>query len=566
MNAFVLKAWLRRSAPDIVGGRFVRAASPTDTTDVIEIAASRGPLDLVVSIDAETPVAFVAERGRMAGALPPVFSDPPESTFSRVLNFQVRGAVLEEIRQAGWDRQIDFVWAMTSRFGVTSRRLLHFEPMGRASNVYLLTDRKTVVALRKRVPPGKTSFRQVVIGRPYPPPPPLHKITTNEIGEDAFFVALGGDAGTVADLLKHTFAGFDGELTKAFLAEVGLEGRASRDVTRSEARNIRLEMGRLYAEPDRAVALLAGDADASANEFLLARFVERARVSRERAESPQPGAHPSSRLALQIAALERELKRCEQASGLEEAASAVYEAMATVGDDAESRRAFLADLVKKHPVAEGVVHPDESLGKNAQTLYAEAARLRRGKVEIEERLREMRSAAERPAGAPDADARSTRREAQASRAPDARDRLFAKLRRQGAKFKVYISSDDIPIICSENESSNHALLKRLGQTDYVFFHARDYPGAYVILCTSEVEPPCASVVEAAATAAAHSKAGKAAAEIDVTYTKMKNLYRFKGAKLGQVMLRHEKVIRADAAKFRELEERQTLIRGLGNGD
>jgi len=552
-----LKAWLRRSAPDIVGGRFVRAASPTDATDVIEIAASRGRLDLVVSIDAETPVAFVAEKGRMADALPQAFSDPPESTFSRVLNFQVRGAVLEEIRQAGFDRQMDFVWAMTSRFGVTSRRLLHFEPMGRASNLYLLTDRKTVVALRRRVPPGKTSFRQVVIGRPYPPPPPLRKITTNEIGEDAFVAALGGYAGTVADLLRRTFAGFDKELTQAFLTDVGLEGRASRDVTRSEARNVRLEMARLYAEPERAVALLAGGADAGVSEFLLARFVERERGRRERTESPQPGPVPS-RLALKIAALERELARCEGAPGLEEAASAVYEAMADVSDD-DSRRAFLADLVLEHPAAEGVVRADESLGKNAQALYAEAARLRRGKVEIEERLRGMRTTAERPAGTLDADARPTRPEAQAPRAADARDRLFTKLRRQGAKFKVYISSDGIPIICSENEASNHALYKRLGQTDYVFFHARDYPGAYVILCASEEEPPRASVVEAAATAAAHSKAGKAA-EIDVTYTKMKNLYRFKGAKPGQVMLRHEKVMLADAAKFRDLEERQTALR------
>lgn len=560
MNAFVLKAWMKETAADIVGARFVSVESPGENVDVIALAVRGGNSELVISADPEAPAMFVSSPGQMAAALPETFADPPESTFARTLNFQIRAAALEEIRQCGWDRQVDFVWAMTSRFGVTSRRFLHFEPMGRASNLYILTECKTVVAVRRRVAPGKSSFRQVVIGRPYPPPPQMKKLTTDDVDENDFYAASTGCEGTIDDMLRREFVGFDRGMTHAFARAVGIEGRECGGLTRAECRDVWRELSLLYAQPARAIALLAGE-PVRANDFLRSRFVERARGRTGKPVACTSRERPSP-LATQIAALERELARCAAAPEMEESAADIYQAMADVGDDAESRRAFFAELADKHPAARDVLDADESLGKNAQALLAEAARLKRGASEIERRLADLRA----DGGRREQPVPHTAASVQASTPLDAHRLLFAKLRRQGVRFKVYVSTDGVPVICSENEASNHALYKRLGQTDYGFFHARDYPGAYVILCAGLDDASRSSIEEAAATAAAHSKAGKAA-EIDVTYTKMKNLFRFKGARRGQVMLRHEKVIRADAAKFRALEERQTALRAsLADGE
>jgi len=184
------------------------------------------------------------------------------------------------------------------------------------------------------------------------------------------------------------------------------------------------------------------------------------------------------------------------------------------------------------------LRPDFTPAQNAESYYERhrKARLGRGKVEkeiadLEATLSRIR--AQREALASNPDPQSLVRTAQ--RAAQARK----PLRDAGTPGLVFYSPP-YRILVGRTAAENDTLLRSRVRGNDWWFHARDWPGAYVFVKAQPGKSlPLETMLDAAALAVHFSK-GKTSGQGDVYYTQVKYLRRAKGAKRGTVLPTQEK--------------------------
>ncbi|MGE5542140.1 MAG: NFACT RNA binding domain-containing protein, partial [Bacillota bacterium] len=109
------------------------------------------------------------------------------------------------------------------------------------------------------------------------------------------------------------------------------------------------------------------------------------------------------------------------------------------------------------------------------------------------------------------------------------------------------SSEGYEILVGRNNKQNDMITKS-AKPDDVWLHARQMPGAHVILRYPRAEgkpprdwPPEASLIEAAALAAHFSK-GRGNTKVPVDYAFARHVWKPRGAKPGMVLYDHQKTV------------------------
>lgn len=98
----------------------------------------------------------------------------------------------------------------------------------------------------------------------------------------------------------------------------------------------------------------------------------------------------------------------------------------------------------------------------------------------------------------------------------------------------FTSSEGFKIFVGRNNKQNDILtLKKSAKLD-IWFHTKNIPGSHTVLVTDGKTPGEASILEAAAIAASHSKA-KNSSNVAVDYTEIKNVKKPQGLKPGMVV-------------------------------
>jgi predicted ribosome quality control (RQC) complex YloA/Tae2 family protein len=106
-------------------------------------------------------------------------------------------------------------------------------------------------------------------------------------------------------------------------------------------------------------------------------------------------------------------------------------------------------------------------------------------------------------------------------------------------YRVYTSSDDIKILVGRSAKDSDELTLRHSRGNEWWFHARDTPGAHVLVKYSKDILPESTLREAAMLAAYFSKNKNSG---PVSFTRVKFIKKPKNAKAGTVSLSREKVI------------------------
>jgi predicted ribosome quality control (RQC) complex YloA/Tae2 family protein len=109
-------------------------------------------------------------------------------------------------------------------------------------------------------------------------------------------------------------------------------------------------------------------------------------------------------------------------------------------------------------------------------------------------------------------------------------------------IREYRSPEGWRILVGKSGAGNERLTGRLAAPDDYWFHARDYPGAHVVLKGAGAQPPEEAIRVAGAVAAWHSSA-RTERLVDVAYTKRKNVRKVKGGPPGKVLLGESSTIR-----------------------
>jgi len=227
-------------------------------------------------------------------------------------------------------------------------------------------------------------------------------------------------------------------------------------------------------------------------------------------------------------------------------------------EEAELRRrgeALLAYAGRVEPGAQTIAVPDPyepdrilrvtldarlSPPANADRLFDKARRIERSRRQIELRLRETRSAL--------GGARA--RESAVLEARDAADlEPHAPPPARGAAEdgaqsgpRHYLTSRGLSLLVGRGARENHHLTFAVARPDDLWLHARDVPGAHVILRDPEGRAGADDLREAAEVAAFFSEAGPEA-QVDVHVTRRKHLRPARGGP-GRVTIGHSDTLRA----------------------
>ena len=187
-----------------------------------------------------------------------------------------------------------------------------------------------------------------------------------------------------------------------------------------------------------------------------------------------------------------------------------------------------------------VVALDPRLGglANAERLFDKARRVERARHQIDLRLRETRSAllSAREGEAVVLEARDTRELPGRAHEAEAGDR-----RDTGSGPRHYLTSRGLSVLVGRNARENHHLTFRVARAEDLWLHARDAPGAHVVLRDNEGRAGADDLREAAEVAAFFSEA-RGESLVDVHVTRRKHVKPAKGGP-GRVFVGHSDTLR-----------------------
>ncbi len=192
--------------------------------------------------------------------------------------------------------------------------------------------------------------------------------------------------------------------------------------------------------------------------------------------------------------------------------------------------------------------------QNAESYYERSRKARLGRTKVEREIASLRLMLERI------------RAQKAALASEPDSGALIGLAKKAAEPRRPLVASDMPglvfwsgafkLIVGRTGSENDELLRRRVRGNDWWFHARDWPGAYVFVKAKPGKSLPLETMLDAGNLAVHFSKGKGSGGGDVYYTQVKYLRRAKGAKKGTVLPTQEKnlSIRLDPARIERLKE------------
>ncbi len=112
-----------------------------------------------------------------------------------------------------------------------------------------------------------------------------------------------------------------------------------------------------------------------------------------------------------------------------------------------------------------------------------------------------------------------------------------------AHFRTYVVSGGWEVLVGRTNKDNDVLTHRIANQGDLWFHAHQAAGSHVILRipSGKARPDRRAILEAAAIAAFHSKAGRSS-KVSVSYTEKRHVRKPRGAKPGLAVISREKTV------------------------
>jgi predicted ribosome quality control (RQC) complex YloA/Tae2 family protein len=564
MESVTIKAIVRELRPRCVPGR-VQAVLQSSPRDVVVQLRSGRNFPVVLSAHPQRSSLHLAVKKPVALAAP--------TTLCRLLRKHLVGLVLTDLVSPGLERSVVLRFSRVA--GGKTVYTLTAELMGRWSNLVLVDDATGCIVdcLHHDVPESEGK-RTMAPGETYRPPPAGGRVPIDTVDRETFvghyrrwkageisifapFVGLG--PGLLALAAVSDGAGEGGEALFSSLQSVldrVREGELEPVYYPGRRRLLPFRVSTWEDEPHQLFPTMSAAADFVFHETATAderqRLLSRAR--RLLARRVRRAAEKERRLI-------KEKNEAVRVSELEKIGRRLLASLADIPRGASS---FVLPGTGGSDEAPFEVQLNPALGprRNAESYFRKAKKMRR-RVEL--------------AGPKLISARREREEAE--RMIDEVERLSdeelkelvcpaptegaasRKGRRPTARVhslvRVYRDDGGWRILVGKSSRGNDYLTSRIAAPEDYWFHARDYPGAHVVLKhdSAGAEPP-SGVLESAAEAAAWHSAARGEGRVDVSFTRRKYVRKVKGQPAGSVLVPEAGTIRARPrlpAGFREVK-------------
>ncbi|WP_162393820.1 Rqc2 family fibronectin-binding protein [Deinococcus kurensis] len=489
---------------------------PDETTAALLLDGPRlgGPSNLVLAYRPPQPVVYLS-RERLRG--------DPRSPFQRFLAARVRGDLLRA-EQLKLDRVITLHFAGETGFVDQPPTRLLFEVTGRNANLLVLDEGEgfegRIVMAAREITGSRNRFRTIRTGGRYAPPPPYEKLDPRALTPEQAQALRSVPVGRWREQLDGLGPLLGAELARrADLGPAELPGEAWPRVLAA--------VQSLVADPTVSEGVMQDGAREAARG-------EKAATLRKALREP---------LDKRVTLLRNQLADVTRAeAGLTDAARDREEAdllMAyahTVPTGASSVTLPAFDGSGERPVS---LEPQLSAVQNAEKRYARARRREDVYLRLAEREDTLRAEL--------AEAEARVQALDTADLPDL-EALSARVQQERPEKSPYgtrfTTPSGLEALVGRNNKENATLTHRIGRSLDWWFHAQGYPGSHVLVRSGGRDLDLPDILYAARLAAANSKA-RGSSNVPVDYTRIKHVWKPRGAPAGQVHYTDQKTVFVD---------------------
>jgi predicted ribosome quality control (RQC) complex YloA/Tae2 family protein len=531
--------------------RIGRVVQPTSHEVVLGV---RGAGGLLLSADARWA------RVHLTEAFPQTELTAP---FGQLLRARLLDAGITNLAQPTFERTLELhLHTLEGPYRLVA------EPMGKHANLILVQD-GTVVGALKVIGPHRSRLRSVLPGTPYATAPPDDRPRPGEVSPLDLERLLASVPGPLWRRLLATVAGIGPLLAYEMCARAGdPEAEQSDALTVSRLAPELEDLARRVRDADFDPRLYSRGEQIAYTPFpfvclrgwretatTVSRAIEQtvgARIADARREERRRDL--LGKIGAALRRREGALEKAEQ--GLAQSA------------DADRLRMFgellLAYASQIPPSVDSVTLPDyegrqvqisldphRTAIENAQGYFRRYAKARAAAKSLPERIAGLRDevAYLQEAGVHVEHARADedlleigQELADAGYLPRPRERRRVRAVAEPRTYQV----DGFAVLVGRSSRDNDHVTFRLAAPEDLWFHARDLPGAHVILKIAGRQPDQHTIERVAAIAAYHST-GRASTAVDVVVTERRNVSKPKGARPGMVRYRGERTLRVRPA-------------------
>jgi predicted ribosome quality control (RQC) complex YloA/Tae2 family protein len=551
----VLAAELSRS---VVGSRIQKIYHPRPGVVTLELWAGGEQL-LLIETEENPRIHLTQQR----------LANPPQpSAFCMLLRKHLRNGVVVGVSQPGLERILDVVVRHGEEY------ILRAELLGKHANIILLRDGTIVGALKSAV--GQRSFRP---GEIYQAPPSQGKLDPRAAASEEFFTRLAHEQGELAGALARILDGIGPRLAKEIAVRAQLSPSHSVDRLSAEQRAALWEAAchlfesalqhpspHLYFDGDVPVDVapiplnlyehLRGESRPTLSQALdeLCSLPKQT-VDQEKLALQKNVRHHLVKASLALERVTRDLENTQEYERLRHEGELLLAHLSQIpkGASAVELEDFL-DGTKKTIALDPALSPLE----NAQRKFERAKKLKRAQQKLAARAQELRQEVEYLAGVEGSLERAESPEDLAKLREELRARGYLQASpgqtssglyalppsaarrtvqaKPGAKPGREFLIGGYRVLVGRSSKENDELVRRASREDY-WLHARDRPGAHVIVKNPTQREVPRDVLEQAAQLAAYYSKGRDAQKVPVSYTRVKYLRR--GGRPGLVLMMHE---------------------------
>ncbi len=552
-DGIVTRAMIRELNEKILYGKIEKVYQPEADELVFHIHTKNGNLKLLASAgSAHARLGFITEN--------PV-NPPAPLAFCMLLRKHLQGGRITKISQKDSERIIEISLETLNELGFTMSKKLIFEIMGKHSNITLvdIASGKIIDSI-KRVSFDVNRVRQILPGMIYEYPPEQDKIPFSEITAKQL-VALPADgksilraAGGISPAFAEELALRGGKARSEYLSSV-LEAIDTGDFGESGGARVYVDGNGVpvdfYAFPlsqlEESCEILTFDSLSQAMEFY---FGKKASSNQGRQKSHDLIKSVNAQLDkmyLKKKRLSEDLLRAENSEDLRLFGELLTANLHLVAPGAKS-----VEVTNYYDGSKVSIPLDVKLSpsKNAQRYFKKYGKAKTAikekqiqLAENDEEIKYLESVLSFLENTEDvAEIESLRAELV--------ETGYVRRRKQAGGFKEkkykpapyrYTLSNGMGVLVGRNNKENDYLTFKLAGNKDLWLHTKDIPGSHVIVESAGAELDEASIWEAAAIAAYHSKA-RTSENVPVDYVPIKFVKKPSGAKPGMVIFTNNRTV------------------------
>ncbi|MBB6735885.1 Rqc2 family fibronectin-binding protein [Cohnella zeiphila] len=557
LDGIVTRALVHELAT-LEGARIHKIYQPTDSEIVLHLRGPGGGKKLLLSAHPSLPRIHWTERTWPNPTEPPMFC--------MLLRKHCEGGIIERIEQDGMERVVLLDVRHRDELGDLSVKRLTLEVMGRHSNLILLDPATgTILDSIRHVTPAISSYRVVMPGTAYVPPPPQGKQNPLSATAESFAAALNETEDLSPRGLAQAIVGAYSGLSPLIAAEIVHRAGGEADSLwsvfgplmrrfaehRYEPSITESDKGKTSFSAVRLTHLTGESADfASMNDCLDSYYADKAErdlVRQRTADLTRLLQNETAKNAKKLEKLQETLQEAEEADRLRKLGELLTAHLHQFqrGDASVEVTDYYEE---EQPLVTIPLDPLLTPTENAQRYFRKYTKLKNSRAVVaeqmafaEEEIRYLDSVLQGLQSASPADIEEIREEL--TEQGYIRERGL----RKGAKKKkndrpallCYTSSEGVSIYVGKNNKQNDYVTNRLGQSSDTWLHTKDIPGSHVLIRGTDYGEE--TLREAAMLAAYYSKA-KESSGVPVDYTRIRLVRKPNGAKPGFVIYEGQKTL------------------------